>query len=75
MKSCLPHECKKTDGLKGNSLTACIRTCDYKQIEIPAEIYINRYNLLRVDERVSALLYVNVAVGVHNRLASVAAFG
>ena len=53
VQSCLAHECKQAHGFKRYCLTAGVGTCNYEQIEIISESYVDGNRCLGIKERVT----------------------
>ena len=73
MKSCLSHESEESDCLERYGLTSGVRSGYNEKIEVFAEVYINRDDLLCVNERMAAFFDVDIAVFIHYRLTAVVA--
>ena len=63
----LAHQLEETDGLQAHGLTTGVRSRDDEQIEFLAEIYRDRHDFLRVDQRMTALQDIDVVVIVQHR--------
>ena len=63
----LAHQLEETDGLQAHGLTTGVRSRDDEKIEFLAEIYRDRYDLLRVDQRMPALQDIDVVVIIQHR--------
>ncbi|MNW50407.1 hypothetical protein D3C74_278600 [compost metagenome] len=61
------HQAKQTDRFQGDGLPAGVRTSyDNRRVLIP-QLYVDGYNLFRRNQRMTALLQLEVAAVVHAR--------
>ena len=75
MKTCLPHQCEKTDRFQRDGLTAGIWAGDNKHPVILAENQVDWNNLLLVQKGMTAFLDVNIAILIENRFAAIVGTG